>query len=186
MLRTPMAQVLGRPAEAILAGVQGATAVLRASGPRRAVLAIGCDGDPRFVELAITPLAAGLDGPPAQLLTLHDVTEDRRANERLRLARTVFDTASEGIVVTLPDEDETIIDVNDAFCRLTGRSREDTVGENISRFQSDRHPPSSTRPYSKGSSPQGSGRVKSGKRGSMAPCSRHGCLSRWPRTTRSM
>jgi len=141
MLHAPLAEVLGKPAEAILSSVKGATAVLRGSGPRHAVLPIGSVGDSHYVDLGITPLVVGLGRPPAQLVTLHDVTEERRANERLKLARQVFDTANEAIVVTLPDADDRIIDVNDAYCRLTGRSREDTVGKDISRLQSDRHSP---------------------------------------------
>lgn len=141
MLQAPLAEVLGKPVEAILDGVKGAAALLGGSGPRHAVLPIDSGGDSRYVELGITPLVVGLGEPPAQLVTLHDVTEERRANEQLRLARQVFDTANEGIVVTLPDGDERIIDVNDAFCRLTGRSREDIVGKDISSLQSDRHSP---------------------------------------------
>lgn len=141
MLHKPLAEVLGKPAEAILGGVKGATALLRGSGPRRAVLPIGSDGDSRYVELGITPLAAGLARLPAQLITLHDVTEDRRANERLKLARTVFETANEAIVVTLPGADQRIVDVNKAYCRMTGRSKEDTLGRDFSGFQSDRHSP---------------------------------------------
>ena len=141
MLHAPLAEVLGKPAEAILSSVNGATAVLRGSGPRHAVLPFGSDDDFRYVDLGITPLVVGPGRPPAQLVTLHDVTEERRANERLKLARQVFDTANEAIVVTLPDADDRIIDVNDAYCRLTGRSREDTVCKDISRLQSDRHSP---------------------------------------------
>ena len=141
MLHAPLAEVLGKTAEANFSSVKGATAVLRGSGPRHAVLPFGSDDDFRYVDLGITPLVVGPGRPPAQLVTLHDVTEERRANERLKLARQVFDTANEAIVVTLPDADERIIDVNDAYCRLTGRSREDTVGKDISRLQSDRHSP---------------------------------------------
>lgn len=141
LLHRPLAEVLGKSAEEILGGVKGATAVLCGSGPRHAVLPIDSDGDSHYVEFAITPLAASLGRLPAQLITLHDVTEDRRITERLKLARTVFDATSDGIVVTLPDAEQRIIDVNDACCRLTGRAREDMIGKGISCFQSDRHSP---------------------------------------------
>ena len=141
MLHAPLAKVLGRSAEAVLGSVKGATAVLGGSGPRRAVLPIGPDDDSRYVELGITPLVAMLGRPPAQLVTLHDVTDERRANEGLVLARQVFDTANEAIVVTLLSADQPIIDVNGAFCHLTGRARNDTVGKDIRSFRSDRHPP---------------------------------------------
>ena len=141
MLSAPLAEVLGKPAEAIFGSVDGAAAVLRGSGPKHAVLSIGSDGDSRYVELAVTPLVVSPDKPPARLITLHDVTEERRANERLELARQVFDTANEAIVVTLPDSDGRIVDVNDAYCRLTGRSRRETIGKDIRSLRSDRHPP---------------------------------------------
>jgi diguanylate cyclase (GGDEF)-like protein/PAS domain S-box-containing protein len=140
MLHTPLTKVLGTSAKAVLSSVKGATAVLGGSGPRRAVLPIGPDGDARYVELGITPLVAMHGRPPAQLVTLHDVTEERRTTEGLLLARQVFDTANEAIVVTLLSSDQPVIDVNDAFCRLTGRSRDDTVGKDIRSFRSDRHP----------------------------------------------
>lgn len=68
----------------------------------------------------------------------------RDANHRLRLASMALDGANEGIVVTHragdDDRDHRIIDVNDAFCRLTGRSRDDILGEDLDSLQSDNHP----------------------------------------------
>jgi PAS domain S-box-containing protein len=97
-------------------------------------------GSHNFIELAIRPLKTGPDGPPAQLLTFHDVTAERRANESLRLARHVLDSASEGIVVMLPDVGWWIVDVNDAFARLTGHSKEEAAGQNIEFLQCHLHP----------------------------------------------
>lgn len=145
VLRRPRVEVLGKPADAILSCVKGAAALLGDSAPRSAVLPINSNGNSRYVDLAVTPLAVGNGGPPAQLVTLRDVTEERRAIARLELARTVFDTAHEGIVVALPNADEravdVVIDVNDAFCRLTGYSREDVVGKDMNRIYCDRHAP---------------------------------------------
>jgi len=141
MLCRPSSEVLGMRAEVVLGEMEGATALLGRGGPGRAVLK-GCSGgDSREIELRITPLVVGSAKAPAQLITLRDVTELRQARERLELARTVFDTVNEGIVVTLPDPDQRVVDVNDAFCRLSGRSREDVVGTVLSSIQSDRHPP---------------------------------------------
>ncbi len=47
---------------------------------------------------------------------------------QLRRYATVFTHASEGIVITTPDSK--IIDVNDAFTRITGYSREEVIGQN--------------------------------------------------------
>jgi len=136
MLHAPRAEVLGRPAEAVLSRVMGATAVLGDSGARHAVLPI-VDGDSRYVDLGITPLSVGLGSPPAELVTLHDVTGERQASERLKLFRQVFDTADEGIIITLPDG--TIVDVNDACTRMHGVTREEVLGANPRIFKSGRH-----------------------------------------------
>jgi diguanylate cyclase (GGDEF)-like protein/PAS domain S-box-containing protein len=141
ILGASRADVLGEPVEALLGGVEGAIPFLRSSGSCDIVLPVDVHGGSRQIELRVTPLASNREGPPPRLLALHDVTEERRANERLLLARTVYDTAKEGIVVTLADSDERVVDVNDAYCQLTGRSRGEMVGRSIRRFRSDRHPP---------------------------------------------
>lgn len=69
----------------------------------------------------------------------------RDANQRLRLASMALDSANEGIVVSRrtgeDDRDYRIVDVNDAFCRLTGRSREGVLGKKLASLRSDEHPP---------------------------------------------
>ncbi|MBY0466084.1 MAG: EAL domain-containing protein, partial [Burkholderiales bacterium] len=57
-----------------------------------------------------------------------------RADEQLRLAANVFTHAAEGISIT--GLDGKIIDVNDAFCRITGYSREEVLGKNPNMLSS--------------------------------------------------
>ncbi|MBV5299777.1 MAG: PAS domain S-box protein, partial [Rhodoferax sp.] len=66
-----------------------------------------------------------------------DITERKQAQEKLQLAASVFTHAMEGIVITAPDA--TILDVNDAFTRITGYSREEAVGQNPRILKSGRH-----------------------------------------------
>ncbi len=60
--------------------------------------------------------------------SLQDITERKQAEERLHLAASVFTHAREGIMITTADG--TIIDVNDAFSRITGYSRDEVLGRN--------------------------------------------------------
>ena len=56
-----------------------------------------------------------------------DITKQKETEDRLRLAASVFTHAREGILITAPDG--TILDVNDAFNRITGYTREETLGQ---------------------------------------------------------
>jgi PAS domain-containing protein len=74
--------------------------------------------------LAITLLAIGLYRRQMQL------AEQRAESERLQQinAASVFTNAREGIMITAPDG--TILDVNEAFSRMSGFSREELLGQN--------------------------------------------------------
>ncbi|MEI7993914.1 MAG: PAS domain S-box protein [Methylococcaceae bacterium] len=66
-----------------------------------------------------------------------DLTERKEAEERLQLAASVFTHAQEGIVIT--DVTGSIIEVNDAFCRITGYDRDEVLGQNPRILNSGRH-----------------------------------------------
>ncbi len=63
-----------------------------------------------------------------------DVTRQKETESRLRLAATVFTGAREGITIT--DPAGTILEVNDAFTRITGYTREEVLGRNPRVLQS--------------------------------------------------
>ncbi len=60
-----------------------------------------------------------------------------RSNAELRQLAMVFTHAREGISIT--DADGTILEVNDAFCRLSGYAREELIGQNPRMLKSGRH-----------------------------------------------
>ncbi len=66
-----------------------------------------------------------------------DISEIKRSEEKLQLAASVFTTAREGIMITTPNA--IIIDVNMAFCRITGYSREEVIGANPKLLSSGHH-----------------------------------------------
>jgi len=59
---------------------------------------------------------------------VQDITEKKQREEKIRLAACVFSHAREGITIT--NASGTIVDINDAFTRITGYSREDAIGQN--------------------------------------------------------
>ena len=63
----------------------------------------------------------------------------READAAIRLAASVFEVTSEGIMVT--DPHSIILSVNQAFTRLTGYTSEEAVGKNANILNSDRHDP---------------------------------------------
>jgi diguanylate cyclase (GGDEF)-like protein/PAS domain S-box-containing protein len=70
------------------------------------------------------------------LWILVDITERKKAEESLHITASVFDNAQEAIMIT--DANNTIIDVNAAFARITGYSREETLGSTPKMLSSGR------------------------------------------------
>ena len=133
--------VFSKPAQEIFSGMEGASALLAGEGARRAVLPLDSGDGSRRVELRLTPII-GPDKALVHLAVLRDVTQELRANEQLQRARMVYDTVSEGIVVlTATHPDQQIIDVNDAFCHLTGFSRDELIGKDLDLVRSAAQPP---------------------------------------------
>lgn len=60
-----------------------------------------------------------------------------RRDAELRLAASVFANTHDGIVIT--DAENRILDVNAAFCRITGYSRQEVLGKNPGLLKSGRH-----------------------------------------------
>ncbi|MBV7299107.1 EAL domain-containing protein [Enterovibrio paralichthyis] len=72
---------------------------------------------------------------PLKILgTLQNITAHKQAEDNLRLAAKVFTHAREGIIIA--DAHSRIIEVNDAFCRITGYTLEDVKGKNPSILRS--------------------------------------------------
>lgn len=66
-----------------------------------------------------------------------DITEQKQANDSMRLATAIYQFGNEAIMVT--DENNLIMAVNPAFTRITGYELTDVLGQDPRIFQSGRH-----------------------------------------------
>ncbi|MDD5471865.1 MAG: EAL domain-containing protein, partial [Sideroxydans sp.] len=96
----------------------------------------GLKGTARFLETHATPMRDA-NGEVTSLLGItRDITETLQAEQQLRIAATAFES-QEGIFVT--DAEGKILQVNQAFTRITGYSADEVVGKNPRLLQSGRH-----------------------------------------------
>ncbi|SDU35606.1 putative bifunctional diguanylate cyclase/phosphodiesterase [Halopseudomonas salegens] len=77
-------------------------------------------------------------GKPWRILgTLRDVTAQKESEERLRQAAVVFDSTTEGVVIT--NAHNQILNVNQAFCQITGYSADEAIGAKPNLLKSGWH-----------------------------------------------
>ncbi len=97
------------------------------------------DGAIVWVSLAAHLVRSEAGVPLYFISAVQDITERKRSEENLMLAASVFSHAREGIMITAPNG--VIVDVNDAFTRITGYSRDEAVGHNPHLLSSGRQTP---------------------------------------------
>ncbi|SFR47597.1 PAS domain S-box-containing protein/diguanylate cyclase (GGDEF) domain-containing protein [Marinobacter gudaonensis] len=131
-------QVSYRKLEQLLAGVE-ADRVMQSEW-----LLSRSDGSDIYVDMTLAPIHEKGETDPLVLCSWYDITVRKHAEQRQRLAASVFDCAREAIFIT--DNHGMVIDVNDAYRAITGRSRSRALGrlpplpmdEGISVFSSAR------------------------------------------------
>jgi diguanylate cyclase (GGDEF)-like protein/PAS domain S-box-containing protein len=91
-----------------------------------------------FWELArIMPITDSLGQVTHYLAVKEDITERHLVEEQRRLALKVFQSSHDGILIT--DAHGIILDINQAFCDLTGYSREEAIGHSSRMLNSGHH-----------------------------------------------
>jgi diguanylate cyclase (GGDEF)-like protein/PAS domain S-box-containing protein len=95
------------------------------------------DGSARWLRWEVRPWRTGDGGFGGIIMFSEDITQQKQAEERLRLAASVFTHSREGIVIT--DLDGNILDVNDTFTRITGYARDEVLGRNPRLLSSGLH-----------------------------------------------
>ncbi len=95
------------------------------------------DGGHVNVTLMVSAVRAKDGETTGYLAIAQDITQRKQAEAKTHLAASVFTYAREGILIA--DQNCNIIDVNDAFVRITGYSRDQVIGHNPKMLQSGRH-----------------------------------------------
>ncbi|OYD23881.1 diguanylate cyclase domain-containing protein [Oceanimonas baumannii] len=98
------------------------------------VMELSTDTGIRWLNVSATPLG---HVNYSLVVSFTDITAERRADLELRLAASVFGYSREAIMIT--NEDELILDVNEAFTRITGYARDEVLGQSAGKLISDRH-----------------------------------------------
>ncbi|MGR8932827.1 MAG: EAL domain-containing protein [Gammaproteobacteria bacterium] len=90
-------------------------------------LITGLKGGVRCMETHAVPFRNGANGNLSVLAVTRDITERKKNEEKLTLAARVFSEAQEAIIIT--DADGVIVDVNPAYCKITGYNRKEVLGK---------------------------------------------------------
>ncbi|CUU01644.1 PAS domain S-box-containing protein [Candidatus Thermokryptus mobilis] len=77
------------------------------------------------------------EGKPALLGTMLDITDRIKAEQRNRIMSQLLLSLNDAVVLT--DENGNILEVNDAFCRVTGYSKDEVIGKNPRILKSGLH-----------------------------------------------
>jgi diguanylate cyclase (GGDEF)-like protein/PAS domain S-box-containing protein len=94
------------------------------------------DGSVQYLRWEVRPWLTGTGALGGIIIFTEDITARKRSESRLQLAASVFTHASEGIVIS--DSAGIILDVNASFSRITGYSRDESVGQRTNLLRSGR------------------------------------------------
>lgn len=98
---------------------------------------IAADRSERLFEVTRVPLFHQDGRRKGLLIVARDLSERQKTEAQQRLATRVFETTGEAIMVT--DTEANIVMVNPAFCRITGYSEDEALGQSPQILNSGRH-----------------------------------------------
>lgn len=85
------------------------------------------DGSDIWVDMTVAPAHEPGEARSLLLCSWHDITDRRQAEQKQRLAASVFDNAREAIFIT--DQYGMVIDVNEAYAAITRQSKSEALGK---------------------------------------------------------
>ena len=93
-------------------------------------------GSKWICSLTVAPVCNEEGAVTLIVQTLIDITKRKQSEELLRINASVFENTQEAVLIT--DANNDILDVNSAFCSITGYSREEVIGNNPKLLSSGR------------------------------------------------
>lgn len=96
-------------------------------------------GSPYWVHIHCFPIGRDQGVKPGFIAIQNNISDRKNSERGLRIAASVFDRSHEAVLIT--DHNNRILDVNPAFSRITGYSRNEVLGLNPSILSSGRHTP---------------------------------------------
>jgi len=91
------------------------------------------NGEKFWNKFSVTPVANEKGWYTHWIAVERDVTKEKKEEERLRLMESVILNTNDSVIVTeansINERDHTIVFVNDAFCKVTGYSKEEIIGK---------------------------------------------------------
>lgn len=90
------------------------------------------DGSTYWVNIRCNPMFDEKGGFEGYIAIETDISERKSAEQQLLESEKIFRNANEAIVIT--DGDGTVLDVNDAFTRITGCHSQDVIGHTITQL----------------------------------------------------
>lgn len=91
----------------------------------------------RYMDVSYSPACDADGGVPGVVVNSRDITDQLELETDRRLAAKVFQNAGDAILIT--DHSGIIIDVNPAFCEISGYAREEVIGRSAGVTRSGLH-----------------------------------------------
>ncbi|GAB3538522.1 hypothetical protein GCM10027343_04450 [Noviherbaspirillum agri] len=92
--------------------------------------------DGTLFDVEVFGSSMNLDGHPATIGIMLDITERKQAESTMRMATMVYQSSSEAMTIT--NADGIVIETNPAFTKITGYRREEVIGRHIKILRSGR------------------------------------------------
>ncbi|GGY72426.1 putative bifunctional diguanylate cyclase/phosphodiesterase [Marinobacter zhanjiangensis] len=114
-------------------------ALVRGEGFDKDILNYRKDGTPHWVRIVCNPIDRQTAPEGGFMAIQLDITKRKELEKRLKITSSVFERSQDAIIIS--DANNRIIDVNPAFTRITGYSREEAIGNTPSMLSSGRQGP---------------------------------------------